>query len=167
MCRTDLKEGLSMEQRLQQQYERNRRERRNRQNNETFNGETKEIEQEQKEETVLQEQKEEVQEEVEETQEQVDTFLREEFGEISDEENELLEVRLIHKYNPDFHFTIYKRYIIDYQRIVVNSRSIQIYKFHINIPDTDIMKLFPTILRNPEINMSVNENMGWVEICVG
>jgi len=126
---------------------------------ETFMGETKEVEQEQKEEIIIQEQK-------EETQEEVDRYLREQFGEITDEENELLEVRLLHKYNPEFHFTIYKRYIIDYQRIVVNSRSIQIYKFQINIQDTDIMKLFPTILRNPEINMTVNETMGWVEICV-
>jgi hypothetical protein len=133
---------------------------------ETFNGETKEIEQEEKEETVLQEQK--VQEVQEQVVEEVQEHVVEDGGDSdgSDDESELLEVRLIHRYNPDFHFTIYKRYIIDYQRIVVNSRSIQIYKFHINIPDTDIMKLFPTILRNPNINMTVNENMGWVEICV-
>jgi hypothetical protein len=149
ICRTDLKEGLSIEQHLQQQYDRNRRERRN---NETFNGETKEIEQEQKEETVLQEEK----------SETVNMNLREFVGDSdgsdSEEEQE-------HYYNIQEQ-ELYDRFILNTTDMTVNGSNYKLYYFKIDIQDIQLVKLFPTLIRNQKIDVIVNQRMGWIEISV-
>ena len=149
ICRTDLREGKSMEQHLQEQYDRNRRERRN---NETFNGETKEIEQEQKEETVLQEEK----------SETVDMNLRE-F--VNDNDGGDSDGGEEHYYNIQEQ-ELYDRFILNTTDMSVNGSNYKLYYFKIDIQDIQLVKLFPTLIRNPNIDVNVIQRMGLIQVSV-
>jgi len=103
---------------------------------ETFNGETKEVEQEQKEEIILQEEKQEVQEEV-----------QQELYNIEEQD-------------------LFNTYLYNQQDMTINDTQYKIYYFNIDITDNQLTSLFPNIIRNPKIVVNVNERFKWIEVTI-
>jgi hypothetical protein len=107
---------------------------------ETFNGETKEVEQEQKEEIILQEEKQEVQEEVKEE-------VQQELYNIEEQD-------------------LFNTYLYNQQEMTINNSQYKIYYFNIDITDNQLTRLFPNIIRNPKIVVNVNERFKWIEVTI-
>jgi len=125
-----------------------------RRNNETFNGETKEIEQEEKDETVLQEEKDGGDSDGDSDEDSDDDSDEDRNGDSQENYYDVMEQEL------------YDRFILNTTDMSVNGSNYKLYYFKIEIQDIQLVKLFPTLIRNPNIDVNVNQRMGWIEVSV-
>ena len=48
----------------------------------------------------------------------------------------------------------------------VNGSQYKLYYFKIDITDNQLTRLFPNIIRNPKIDVNVNERFRWIEVSI-
>ena len=61
---------------------------------------------------------------------------------------------------------LFNNYIINETEMTINGSQYKLYYFKIEITDNQLTQLFPTIMRNPKIEMLCNLRMGYIEVSV-
>jgi len=89
---------------------------------------------------------------------------------ISEQKEEPIEEEEIINENPKYYNIeeeeLFNNYILNETEMTINGSQYKLYYFKIEITDNQLTKLFPTIMRNPKIEMLCNLRMGYIEVSV-